>query len=109
MASSPHRTPPVDGRQLELPILAQLMPRGDGSYILRPKLPDSSGETWMTARAAARILQVSPKTIYRLADAGHIRSRKPSPHLIQIELASLNDYKRRIEEPDFWAGKRLPQ
>jgi len=88
-------------RQLTLPILADLMPRGDGSYVLRPRLP-AAGETWLTTRQAAAILGVSIASIYRLADEGRIRHRRTRPGKREYDLGSVTQFAAQAEDPEYW-------
>ena len=58
-------------------------------------------DRWLSTGAAARVMEVSPDTIRRYADAGRIRSRKlPSGH-------------RKVLVPEEWCnpaeGTRTPQ
>jgi excisionase family DNA binding protein len=93
---------------LPLPILMDLVSVGDGTYKAVPRKLAAGGDNWIKASEAARLLNVSPKTIYRLADNGHLRDRKPTPRKRQINLESVEAFRKGIEgNPDFWNNQAL--
>ncbi len=52
----------------EVPMMAQLLPRGDGTFTLKPRLPDAHGESWIPTREAKRISGQSDSTLYRWSE-----------------------------------------
>jgi hypothetical protein len=92
--------------QLTLPILADLTPRGDGTFVLKPRVTQASGETWIDASEAATILGVSVKTIYRLGDNETIRCRQVTPRKRQFEVGSIHEFREGIEkDPEYWRNR----
>ena len=95
--------------QLSLPMLGELTPRGDGSYVLRPRIPDGAGETWLSPKDAARLLGFTgsdPRSsVYRLCNEGRLRHRRPSRGKIQVSLTSIKEHLEACEEPDFWPAR----
>lgn len=83
----------MNNDQIFLVTSAELMPRGDGTYILKPHKP----EQWLWTHEAARLYRVSPDTIVRWWRLGHIVGRKAGPRRIQIEAASLVAYCSKTE------------
>lgn len=82
--------------KLSLPIMADLIPRGDGSYILRPRAPAQLGQ-WIDPMSAAKILGVSRSSVYRLCYEGKLVSRHIRRRL-QVRVDSLLAYAREAED-----------
>jgi len=85
-----------------LPLIGDMLPRGDGTYVLRPRIPDQHGEVWVTIRDAARLMGVHVMTVYRLIDAGHLQVRRVSPHKTTISVRSLNEHIARGSDRENW-------
>lgn len=67
---------------------AELLPRGDGSFILKPNKPVE----WIRTARAAKMLGVSQQTIVRWWKSGHITGRRVGERIVQISVQSLSDY-----------------
>jgi hypothetical protein len=95
--------------QIMLPIIAELMPRGDGSYILRPRPPGPAGDAWLTPKQAAAYLGISLTAVYGLLDesAPMLVSKRPLRWKILVSLPSLEAYARATADPSFWTSARL--
>jgi hypothetical protein len=65
---------------------AELLPRGDGSFVLKPGKP----EQWLWTQDAAKAYGVSQKTIVRWWSKGFITGRRVGPRRIQIDAESLS-------------------
>ena len=102
---------PENPRQILLPVLADLMPRGDGSYILRPRLPGPEMDTWLTPKQVASHLGVSKRAVYDLLDETEplLASRRPLPRKILVSLASVREFARLTADPAFWSDPKLRQ
>jgi len=99
----------MDHEQITLPLLGDLIPRGDGSFLLRPRIPARNRETWITPRDAARLLGFGgPSSVYRLLGAGLLEQRRPSPRKILISLSSVLRHRSQTTDPEFWEEKAAP-
>jgi len=100
----PHPTkipPPI-----QLPILADLQSRGDGTFILRPRLVDSDLDTWITPRDAAKLLGLGRQGVYDLcaAEAPYLVARHPALRKILISLKSVQALRRATVNDAFWTS-----
>lgn len=96
----------------DLPVMMRFTAQGDGTFKAAPvAVPDGSGEAWVVAREAARILGLKWSrgctSLTRLAEAGHVRSRRITPFKVEYELGTLLAHKKAAVDPEFWAGERL--
>ena len=91
---------------IQLPIMADFLPRGDGSFILRPRLVESDLDTWISPKDAAKILGVSSRTIYDLVtvDAPYLVARHPASRKIVVSLKSTEGLKRATVSENFWTS-----
>ena len=64
---------------------AQIIPRGDGTYTLKPSKPTE----WLWVREAARESRVSSKTVLRWIRTGYVIGRKVGVQRWQVDAASL--------------------
>lgn len=92
--------------EIQVPVMAQLQPRGDGSFTLRPRLPDAHGETWIKTTEAVRVSGQSDSTLYRWAEVGLVKIRRPTPTKWEWELGSLTRHLEAIKDPEFWERHR---
>lgn len=91
-----------DGRVVQVPVLAELIGRGDGTYILRPKLPDRDLDTWITVKQAAQILgNLNPKSLYSLLGE-YLVYRRPLPNKVVVSLRSVVAFKEATQDTEFW-------
>jgi hypothetical protein len=90
-----------------LPVLAELVSRGDGSFILKPRVLDEDGDTWLTPRQAGEVLgQLKSKSIYKLLGE-YLVFRRPLRHKILISLRSVLALKQATGDADFWEDRQL--
>jgi hypothetical protein len=88
---------------------AEVKLQPDGSLLIVP-FPDE-----MKPAKAAAVLGISRRSLYDLLTDANckgeplIRSRRPSPHRVWIETASVFEHRARTRDPEFWAngGERL--
>lgn len=80
-----------DPRQLELFLPMEAIPRGDGSYTLRPKGPP---QRWLWVREAAALLRVSPDAVRDWIERDLVTWRRAGRRKYQVELSSLEKYLR---------------
>jgi hypothetical protein len=95
------KIPPV----LSLPIIADLAPRGDGTFILKPRVIELADEdTWISPKDAARVVGVSLTEVYGLLDAAEpfLVSRRPARWKILVSLKSALAFRRATVKEDFW-------
>lgn len=102
---------PTHQRQ-QVVCLAEVIPRGDGSFVLRPEPTALSGVTWISTTKARAILGNMPYTTFwqMLPVCGDvIVTRRKSPRRIDVSLQSLQEFQRRIQEdPEFWSKRKYP-
>lgn len=56
-------------------------------------------DEWLTALG----IKISRQTVYRLSCNGYVQLRKISPHILELNLASLVQHLRNVQDdPDFW-------
>jgi hypothetical protein len=92
-----------------LPLLGELIPRGDGTFILRPKITEADLDTWLTIRQAGEILgHVKTKTIYSLLGE-YLVFRRPLRHKTLISLRSVLALKQATQDAEFWDNRILRQ
>jgi hypothetical protein len=92
-----------------LPLLADLIGRGDGTYILKPRLPDGDLDTWITVAEAARILgDIDRRTIYYWLGEFLVYCR-PLPRKPKISLKSVLQLKKATLDADFWENPELQE
>ena len=92
-----------------LPLLGELIPRGDGTFILRPKVTEADLDTWLTIRQAGEILgHIKTKTIYSLLGE-YLVFRRPLRHKTLISLRSALALKQATQDAEFWENRELRQ
>ena len=92
--------------QLCFPILADLQARGDGTFVLRPRVMGSDLDTWISPKQVRDILSIrTTRSVYYLLDESepYLVSYRPLPRKIVISLKSVQDYKRAAADPAFWS------
>ena len=91
--------------------LASVLPRGDGSFILRPDPTSLNPVTWIARKKARAILNMDSATFGRVLEAcgDIIAHRRKSPKRIEVSLQGLNEFQRLIaEDPEFWDSRPFP-
>jgi len=86
-----------------LPVLVDLIHRGDGTYILKPSpLNWHEAEHWITVKQAAKLLgNASTRSVSRLLGV-FLVYRRPLPSRVQVSLRSALALQRAIHDPEFW-------
>jgi excisionase family DNA binding protein len=87
---------------IQLPGMMDLLPRGDGSYVLKPRVDPQGAGAWVSVREAARVMGVHRQTVYRLLDAGQLEARRISAHTTMISLASISKHIERQSDRENW-------
>jgi len=90
-----------------IPLLADLIGRGDGTFILKPRLPDGDLDTWITVGEAAKILgNLDRRTIhYWLGE--YLVYYRPMPRKFKVSLKSVRALKQATQDTDFWDNRQL--
>jgi hypothetical protein len=86
-----------------IPVLARLVPIGNGSLALKTKVTEADLDTWIAPQEASEILGVSLTSVYALLDNRYLVSQRPLPRKIRINLGSVLAYKRAAADPAFWS------
>jgi hypothetical protein len=103
----PNNSPSL--QRIMLPILAELIARGDGTFVLKPRVPDSDLDTWISVKEAVRVIgSIERRTGYRLLD-GYLVYRRVSKRKIVVSLRSAMAYKHATQDPEFWDDSGLQQ
>ena len=91
--------------------MADLQSRGDGTFILRPRVAESDLDTWIPAKEAAKFIGVGRQEIYELLDPAEpfLVSRRPAKRKILVSLRSAREFRRATAHADFWedAGRTI--
>ena len=87
-----------------LPILAELTPRGDGTYVLKPRASPSDLDTWIPPKRAAQLIGIEPRSIYKLLDPAQpfLLCKRPLRGKCLVSLKSVWAYIQATNDPDFW-------
>ena len=78
--------------------IAQSVPQGDGSYIVRPGKPISE----LTPNQAAVALGLSRSSVYRRLMEGRLKARRPGPRKILISADSVEEWRKETEDSEYW-------
>jgi len=90
---------------MSLPLIADLQPRGDGTFILKPRVIELADEdTWISPKDAARILGLRPRAVYDLCtrDEPFLVTRHPLARKIMVSLKSVLAFRRATVSETFW-------
>jgi hypothetical protein len=84
--------------------MADVTPRSDGTFVLKPHVPDSTCDTWIDVQDAAKLIGVGTEEIYNLVKPKepYLVSRRPLERKIVISLKSVLEYRRVTVNPSFW-------
>ena len=92
-----------------IPLLAELIGRGDGTFILRPRLPNQQLETWITVSEAAKIVgNVNPRRLYQFLGQ-YLVYRRPLPRRVVVSLKSVLAFRQATQDADFWENQELQE
>ena len=99
--------------RIQVPVLAELISRGDGSFVMKPTLPESELDSWITVAEAARVIgNVRPRTVYGLLGR-YLVYRRPLRRKTVVSLRSTLAFKQATQDSEFWdqpeQRKRLEQ
>ena len=95
---------PAAAPDLAFPLLADLTPRGDGTFVLRPRLPESDLDSWVTPRRASELLGLANRTtIYDLLDPYEpfLVHKRPLRKRILISPKSIREFMKATNLPAF--------
>lgn len=88
-------------KRVLLPILGEFRRLADGSYHVRPVMPEPDGDTWLTTRKAAELLGWARQSIHDyLGDL--LVFRRPLRKKVVVSLRSVLKLRAALSEPDFW-------
>src|SRR5260370_29569108 len=92
-----------------LPLLAEIVSRGDGTFLLKPKVPEQDLDTWISIREAAELLGIDKhKNLYPFLGE-YLVYRRPLPARVIVSLKSALDFKQAAQDPDFWDNPVLKE
>ena len=108
IASGPGNRPhPLPVRPTLIPLLAELISRGDGTFVLKPKVPEQDLDTWVTIQQAGEVIGcVNAKTVYGLLGE-YLVYRKPLRRKILVSLKSAMALKQATQDAEFWDNPLL--
>ena len=96
-----------NAQQQVVPLLADLIGRGDGTFILKPRLLDQEMDTWISIGDAARILgDLDRRTIHHWLGEYLVFCR-PLPRKPKVSLKSALLLKQATLDADFWENAEL--
>lgn len=107
--TTPPKSKPAEP-EIILPLIARIISRGDGTFILKPTLPDSTTETWLTVKEAAAVLgrSVARSQVYQFVGV-YLIYRKPTPGKIEVALSSALALRKATHDPEFWSSRERKQ
>lgn len=87
-----------------MPILAELVSRGDGTYLLKPQVVPSGLDTWISPSRASQIIGIEGRSIYKLVDPAEpfLVCKRPLKGKCLISLRSVMTFVQATSDPDFW-------
>jgi len=92
---------------ITLPLLGELISRGDGSFVLKPSVPEKDLDTWITPKQAADLIgNVNPKSLYPLLGV-YLVYRRPLPSRVVVSLKSALALKQATLDAEFWENAAL--
>ena len=95
--------------KLLVPLLAELIPRGDGTFILRPRLFDADLDTWITVNEAAKVIgTMKTRALYKYLGE-FLVYRRPLPRKFLVSLKSALAFKQATQDAEFWDSPALQQ
>ena len=90
-----------------LPLLADLIGRGDGTFILKPRLPDRDLDTWITVAEAAKLLRDVDRRAIHYWLGEYLVYCRPMPRKSKVSLKSVLALKQATQDADFWDNLEL--
>jgi excisionase family DNA binding protein len=67
-------------------LTAQIIPKGDGSYVLKPNKPTE----WLSVLQVAKECGVTRQTVCNWIKSGAVQARRVGPKLWQVDAASVH-------------------
>lgn len=107
MTNTP-KSPPA----MSLPLIADLTPRGDGTFILKPRVIETADcDTWISPKDAARLLGIAKRTVYDLisSESPYLVARHPAERKIILSLRSVQALRRATVSESFWGPAGLKE
>jgi hypothetical protein len=94
-----------------LPILAQFTAQPDGTFHMKPQMPDGGMDVWITPAQACNILGIKGAAIYRLVDPAKpfLVWKRPLPRKILISLRSVTALSEATKNAEFWESEALQE
>lgn len=106
---SPLRAGSLSPQPALVPVLAELISRGDGTFVLRPRVPAQDLDTWVTIQEAGLVIgSIHPKSVYSLLGE-YLVYRKPLRRKILVSLKSALALKQATQDTEFWYNQALQQ
>lgn len=87
--------------QFYFSFVPQFIAQPDGAVLVKPGKPARE----VTPRQAALMLGISRSSIYELIQTGHLSHRRPLPKKILIPVESLEEHRRKTDDPEFWDNR----
>lgn len=91
-----------------VPVLGELISRGDGTFVLKPRIPECDLDTWITIAQAAEVIGMKARSVYPLLGE-YLVFRRPLPSRILISLKSALAYKQATLDPEFWTQTKFQE
>lgn len=79
----------------------QVLPRGDGTFLVKPGRP-VPGRQKVSIAEAVRRYGASHSTWARLFDAGLVSGERPSPKKILLFVDSIEAHLKSSQDPEYW-------
>lgn len=86
--------------------MADLLPRGDGTFILKPRVVESDLDTWLSPKDASKIIGTGRQGVYDLcaSESPYLVARHPAKRKLLISLKSCQALRRATVSEDFWTS-----
>lgn len=97
----------ITSTAFQIIVLADVTPRPDGTFVLRPQVPDTACDTWIEVKEAAKLIGVCLENCYDLVKDGYLVSRHPLDRKILISLKSVRTFYQATVNPAFWTAPDL--
>ena len=91
--------------KIQLPAFANWTLQSDGSWLVKAIPQEFPGEQWIKIRQVSKLLRVSSRQVYTWLGV-YLVYRRPSPHCIEVSLASAMELQRASNDPEFWNDRR---
>ena len=87
-----------------VPVLADLIRRHDGTFVLQPHVTGSQVDMWVSPKRAAQLIGIRGHSIYRLLNPNNpfLVYKRPLKSRSLVSLRSVRAYIQATSDPDFW-------